>query len=530
MPGQRINFKQVQLYLKARRNGCTQETSAAKGGFCVRTGRRIEKGQHQPQRDKPRHWRTRKDPLAEVWESELVPLLQQNPQLMPMTLLEYLQEKYPDKYEQKVYRTLARRVREWKATAGPPKEVMFPQRHEPGAMGLSDFTHFKEMTITIKGQPFEHLLYHYRLAYSGWQYVQVIQGGESFVALTEGLQNALWRCGGSPKNHRTDSLSAAYRNEKKLSSQDLTDNYQQLCQHYQMQPTRNNRGCSHENGGIESPHGHFKRRLYQALLIRGSADFKSVLEYQQLIEKVVTRLNQKYASKFDEEKEYLQSLPTHRLAEYQIESVRVTCHSTITVRCILYTVPSQLIGHRLTVHIYHDRLIGFLAHQPVVELPRFFVAASSGKRRARCVNYRHIIDSLRRKPRAFLQCQWRDDLLPNDNYRRIWQQLIQQFPPYEASRLMVESLYLAAHLDKESAIERWLFLQLREGTLTLIGLQQSFQPPPGQQWETSVIEQHPLSNYDRLLHYDFSPQRQRDVTHFTQDSEVALHETAMANS
>jgi hypothetical protein len=118
VPGQRINFKQVQLYLKARRNGCTQETSAAKGGFCVRTGRRIEKGQHQPQRDKPRHWRTRKDPLVEVWESELVPLLQQNPQLMPMTLLEYLQEKYPDKYEQKVYRTLARRVRERRKLRG----------------------------------------------------------------------------------------------------------------------------------------------------------------------------------------------------------------------------------------------------------------------------------------------------------------------------------------------------------------------------------------------------------------------------
>jgi hypothetical protein len=107
--------------------------------------------------------------------------------------------------------------------------------------------------------------------------------------------------------------------------------------------------------------------------------------------------------------------------------------------------------------------------------------------------------------------------------------MIQQFTPYEASRLMVESLYLAAQLDKESAIERWLLLQLRDGTLTLSRLQQCFQPPPAQQWETSVIEQHPLSNYDRLLHYEFFQQGQRDVTNSTQVSQIALHEASMAN-
>ncbi len=150
-------------------------------------------------------------------------------------------------------------------------------------------------------------------------------------------------------------MSAAYRNEQKLSKQDLTDNYQQLCQHYQMEPTRNNRGLSHENGSIESPHGHFKRRLHQALLIRGSTDFASASEYQQLIEQVVSRLNQRCGDQFEQEKAALQPLPNHRLADYHIHSVRVTSHSTITVRCVLYTVPSQLIGHRLTVHIYHDR-------------------------------------------------------------------------------------------------------------------------------------------------------------------------------
>jgi hypothetical protein len=130
-----------------------------------------------------------------------------------------------------------------------------------------------------------------------------------------------------------------------------------------MRPTRNNRGIAHENGSIESPHGHFKRRLHQALLLRGSFDFDSVDSYQQLLEQVVVSLNRRCAAKFGEEKEQLQPLPEYPFADYEILSVRVTCHSTITVRCILYTVPSQLIGHRLTIHLYHDRLLVFASYR-----------------------------------------------------------------------------------------------------------------------------------------------------------------------
>ncbi|MBV8884243.1 MAG: IS21 family transposase, partial [Chroococcidiopsidaceae cyanobacterium CP_BM_RX_35] len=316
----RINSKQVQIYIIARANGCTQATAAAKGGFSMSTGGRIEKGTHQPQRGKPRHWRTRQDPLAEVWESELVPMLEQTPELQPMTLFEYLQSKYPGKYDKSKLRTLQKRVQQWKAVSGPPKEVMFEQQHRPGEMGLSDFTEFKAATITINGQPFDHLLYHYRLAYSGWQYVQVVLGGESFVALAEGLQKALSQCGGAPKHHRTDSLSAAYRNLEPKAADDLTERYQQLCSHYQMLPTRNNRGRSHENGSIESPHGHFKRRLHQALLLRGSNDFENVESYQQLIAQVIAVLNQRSAHKWIEEKLQLQPLPVHRLADYEVVS------------------------------------------------------------------------------------------------------------------------------------------------------------------------------------------------------------------
>jgi len=124
--------------MKARESGCTQETAAAKGGFSVRTGRRIEKGEHQPQRGRPHDWRTRKDPLAEVWDSELVPLLQKQPQLQAMTLFEYLQQKHPGKYGQSILRTLQRRVQQWRATSEPAQEVMFELAHQPGKLCLSE--------------------------------------------------------------------------------------------------------------------------------------------------------------------------------------------------------------------------------------------------------------------------------------------------------------------------------------------------------------------------------------------------------
>jgi hypothetical protein len=502
VPGQQINYKQVQIYLKARVNGCSQLTAAAKGGFSVRTGRRIDKGEHQPQRGKPRHWRTREDPYAEVWEQEIVPLLEKEPQLRPTTIFEHLQSKYPDKYDRSKLRTLQKRVREWKAAHGPEKEVMFAQEHRPGEMGLSDFTHFKQATITITGEPLEHLLYHYRLAYSGWQYVRVVKGGESFAALSEGLQEALARSGGSPKIHRTDSLSAAYRNEKKQGGEDLTSRYEELCAHYQMLPTRNNRGVAHENGAIESSHGHFKRRLHQALLLRGSMDFESVEEYQGFIDRVIAGLNDKCLEPFAQEQRELQPLPAWKSADYEILSVRVTCHSTITVRCVLYTVPSRLIGHRLSIHLYHDRLMGFLGRERVLELPRVYPRDSQEKRRARSVDYRHVIESLRRKPRAFLGYKWREDLLPTDSYRRIWQELLEKFKPYEACRLMVEGLYLAARYDKEYLIGLWMEKQLRSGTLTFKALQDQFTRVPSAPLTVNTVEQHPLEPYDRLLHHD----------------------------
>ena len=483
--------------MKARETGATQVDAAALAQISRRSGQRIETGNYQPNRGRVRDWRTTPDPLSAVWESELEPMLRREPRLKPTTLFEYLQEQYPGQYPQ-VLRTLQRRVRAWKAIHGPAPEVMFELRHEPGMIGLSDFTELKGVEVTINGKPFEHLIYHYRLAYSGWQYAQVIQGGESFIALSEGLQNALFASGGVPKQHRTDSLSAAYRNLRGQRRKQLTDYYQELCDHYRLEPTRNNKGIAHENGAIESPHGHLKNRITQGLYLRGHTNFESVAAYQQFIEAAVAKLNERHQQKFAEEQQTLQPLPKYRACDYEILTARVSRYSTIDVRCILYTVPSRLIGRQLELRLYHDRITGYMGNQLVVELPRMRVS-SRGKRRARCINYRHVIEGLRRKPRAFLYCTWRDDLLPNDHYQRLWQQIKERFELDSAAVLIVEALYIAATQDKALAVAAYLDEQLSSGGLTLVGLRHHFQLLTGTQMPTVSVKQHDLSSYDQLL-------------------------------
>lgn len=481
--------------MNAREIGLNQTKAAYIAEISERTGQRIEAGQHQPNRGKVKSYSSTQDPLGEVWNKELEPMLRKEPRLKPMTLFEYVQDTYPGQYPQ-VLRTIQRRVQAWKALHGPSPEVMFELRHEPGIMGLSDFTKLKGIEITIAGKPFEHLLYHYRLAYSGWQYAQIIQGGESFIALAEGLQNALTACGGVPKQHRTDSLSAAYRNLG--GNKSLTHLYDELCDHYRMQPTRNNTGVAHENGAIESPHGHLKNRIKQAIYLRESNDFGSLKEYRLLIEAAVAKLNQQCQQKFEQEKTHLQSLPKYRISDYEILTACVSTRSTVEVRCVLYTVPSRLIGRQLELHLYHDRILGYLGSQLVVELPRMRVT-DPDKRRGRCINYRHIIEGLRRKPRAFIYCTWQQDLLPTPAFRERWLELTAQFDLDTAAVLIVESLYIAATQNQEAAVADYLEQELKAQTLTLKGLQQQFWQDAPESFPPLTVTQHDLSSYDQLI-------------------------------
>jgi hypothetical protein len=498
MPGEWIKPRQVERYMKARKQGHTQENAAAKAGISERSGRSIEQGKRTDPTMKERHWRTRPDPLAAVWESELKPMLEKTPTLTAITLLECLQTKYPEEYPDSVWRTLQRRVKTWQALQGPEKEVMFYQTHEPGRQGLSDFTLLKNASVTIVGKPFDHLLYHFRLAYSHWSSMKVIQGGESYTALAEGLTEALQKLDGAPKEHRTDSLSAAFKNLSREAQEDMTARYDAFCRHYGMTATRNNRGKGHENGSVESSHGHLKRRIEQALLLRGNADFESIQAYQVFIDGVVIRANRRNAKVINLERAALLPLPKTSAADYSELRAVVSSSSTIEVRRVTYTVPSRLQGEVLTVRLYDDRLVCYLGYQHVINLKRIHI--SNSRKRGRQVDYRHIIHSLVKKPQAFRYSQLRDDLLPGAIYRSIWLAVDKTMSPKEACKFIVGLLQLAALHDCEKALGEAVLTALNEGkTLSLVSFQKQFCKNPDRLPQDIQIVHQSLETFNQLI-------------------------------
>ena len=236
--------------------------------------------------------------------------------LRPITIFEEMIRRHPERDLGSARRTLERRVRLWKARFGPQQEVIFRQEHPPGRQGMSDFFDANSLAVTIAGEPLAHRIYHFTLVYSGWEHAEVVLGGESFTALASGLQNALWSLGGTPREHRTDSLSAAFANLDKAACDDLRERYDALCRHYGMEPSRNNRGLAHENGAIESRHGHLKTRLGQALLLRASTDFEDLDAYRRFAAQVVARHNANHRDALHCEADHLQSLPRQRSCDY----------------------------------------------------------------------------------------------------------------------------------------------------------------------------------------------------------------------
>jgi hypothetical protein len=330
----------------------------------------------------------------------------------------------------------------------------------------------------------------------------VIHGGESFVALSEALQNALAACGGVPAEHRTDSLSACFRNRDGSYAGDYTSRYRELCAHLGVIATRNNRGVAHENGTIEGPHRHWKHRLEQQLIQRGSRDFATEAEYRQLVSQVNDTFNSRYevVGRLEIERLHLQPLPVERFADYEPVVARVRSTSTIEVRSVTYSVPSRLIGQQLTVHLRHDRLDLFLRSQFVETLPRLH--AKKGQKALRRIDFRHVIESLRRKPRALLRAQLQNELLPGEPWRQLWRQLLAALPPDEAAKVMVEALHVAARTDDLLGVERYLRRQLRRGELSLTALRDHYglRPPRGLTAMPQLdIPEHTLSSYDELL-------------------------------
>ena len=397
------------------------QAAAAKAGFGTATGYGIEADPQLPSTKTKKRGRRRPDPLAGIFDAEIVPLLEATPDIRTVALYEELMRRHPD-LDQGVRRTLERRVREWRALHGPQREIMFRQTHPPGQLGLSDFTDANELEVAVAGVPLDHRLYHFRLAYSGFSHLHVVLGGESFTALAEGLQHALWALGGAPEERRSDSLSAAYRNLAAEQREDATERYAALCAHYGMATTRNSRGESHENGAVEGPHGHLKRALEDALLLRGSRDFDALADYRAFVDEVVSRRNAHRRVRIDAERAVLKPLPRRRTDDFDPIRVRVTSAGGFTVRRVFYTVPSQLVGHQLTVHLYDDRLEIFLGATPLLTLARG--RPGDQGRSGYVVDYRHVIHALRRKPMALRNLVYRNELFPREAYRRTFDALL----------------------------------------------------------------------------------------------------------
>ncbi len=485
---------QVRKLMKLLNQEQTLSLAAAKSGMDEKTARKYRRLKKLPSEvNKERDWRTREDSFQEMWE-EVRSKLELNAGLQAKTLFKDLQRRHPGKFQDGQLRTLQRRVKEWRALEGPPKEVFFEQRHEPGELGQSDFTNMNGLGVSIQGQPFDHLLYHFVLTYSNWEWGTVCFS-ESFESLSMGFQNAAWKLGGVSKAHQTDRLSAAVHQE--LHPEVFTQRYKSLLAHYGVEGRRIQAAKPNENGDIEQRHYRLKESVDQALMMRGSRDFESREDYEKFLERLFDELNSGRRVRLQEELKRLRRLPERRLESYKRVSVGVKrTNSTIRVENNTYSVDSRLIGEDVEVRVHAEELQVWYAQRQVDTLPRL---RGSGKHR---IQYRHIIDWLVRKPGAFEHYRYREELFPTTQFRMAYDRLHQHFTSSRAIKDYLRILQYAARLS-ESAVDTVLGWLIRGGELPTLGaveaqLQLSEEPL----LEDVHIDEVELTAYDHLLDGD----------------------------
>jgi hypothetical protein len=424
-----VTDEQVRLLRQKRMKGKSQESAAAAAGMSVRTARKWEASGALPSASKPlRSWRTRPDPFVGVWDEEIVPLLLRDTEriLQATTLLDLLEARYPGRFDAAQLRTLQRRMRDWRAVQGPDREVYFER---------------------IAGAPFEHLLFEFVLSFSGWRWV-CLAYGETFEALVDGLQGALWELGGVPEIARSDNLSAATHELKRSGGRALNERFASVLEHYGLRSTRIHPGRSHENGIVEQAHYRLKSALAQALVIRGSRDFETVAAYEAFVQEVVGRLNRPSLGRLAEERPYLRALPSSRVPAYTVYRVMVRKWSTIRISNKTYSVPSRLRGHTVEVRQFANKVEVLYQGTVVEQMPRL-----RGGREHR-IDYRHVIWSLVHKPGAFARYRYREELFPTPVFREAYDAL-SRFRGERADVDYVRTLHLAAS-TLECTVERSL--------------------------------------------------------------------------
>jgi hypothetical protein len=428
--------------------------SACRSGMSEKTARKYRDSGKMPSELKSEHtWRTRKDPFKGDWP-EIIELLETSPKLEALTIFQYLQRKNPGRYQDGQLRTLQRKIKRWRALEGPPKDVVFPQEHHPGRLSQSDFTHMGSLGITIANKPFDHLLYHFILTKSNWETVSICFS-ESFESLSEGFQNAIWELGGVPERHQTDCLSTAVN--KDGNPEEFTKRYSALMKHYNSTPMKINPGKGNENGDVEQSHYRFKNVVDQELMLRGSRNFNSREEYEQFLRKLLRRRNAGRKKLLELEMSKLQPLPSRKLDSFTSIPVRVSPRSTVLVHGNTYSVNSRLIGETVHVKVYAEYLEIEYAQKVLDRIPRL-----RGKKK-HCIQYRHVIDSLLKKPGAFENYKYKQDMFPTTRFRMVYDGLLKAKSPRTAAKEYLHILNLAAK-ENESLVDDAIRHLIQAGT------------------------------------------------------------------
>lgn len=468
----------------------TKTLAADKAGMDIKTARKYEQAGILPSRMKqPRAWRTRTDPFEALW-SRIEEMLLVNPGLEATTIFAYLRSEHPGMLKDGSLRTLQRRIRIWRAIKGPAKEVFFPQVHRPGDLSESDFTSMNTLGITIRGETFDHLLYHFVLSYSNWE-TGTICFSESFESLSAGYQNAVWELGGVSRRHRTDRMSAAVH--KDCNPDKFTVRYRALLRHYGVEPERTNPSSANENGDVEQRHYRFKKAVRQALMLRLSRDFQSRQDYETFLQGIFEQLNVSRRGKLAEEAALLGSLPCRRVEDYKPIEATVSPSSAIHVQHNTYSVHSRLIGERVLIKLYVDHIEVWYADKIVEHMPRL-----RGEDK-HAVNYRHVIDWLVRKPGAFKEYRYRSDMFPSSYFRMAYDSLKKR-GALQADKEYLRILHIAAQ-DGEAVTESALRALLSKGeAITAESVRQLIAKHDQLPAVTDVIVDNvALDDYDALL-------------------------------
>lgn len=455
-----VTNQQVRKLMTEKNAGKTTEMAAIKADMSIPTARKYLKTGGVIPEPAERYWKTRKDPFKQDW-TDMVGYLDLNPGLDANFLFEFLQRKHSGRYQDGQLRTFQRRVKQWKIFHGHSKEVFFPQIHHPGKLCESDFTNMNSLGITIASVPFEHLVYHFVLTYSNWE-TGSICFSESFESLSEGFQRALSTLGALPEQHQTDCLTAAVKNMN--NPKEFTESYTSLLGYYGVESRRTNPSSPNENGDIEQRHYRFKRALDQSLMLRCSRDFESKEEYNTFLQNLFSQLNQGRRERLAEEMMVMKELQKTSLDTRKKYTVRVSKGSTIRVLHNTYSVDSRLTGQMVDVLAGSTELVVKYAGKLVDTIPRLI-----GENKHR-IQYRHIIKSLVRKPGAFNDYKYRDDLYPSSHFRVAYDTIKKQWPG-RADKEYLKLLELAA-LGSEVAVESAIKNMLAKGlTPTVEGVE-----------------------------------------------------------